>query len=142
MNICYNSYKNYKNLLSSQIPLNFYLDTFSKLNKIKDKPTEDRFLESLIESGDKPFIFYNNLKLSRQSIIETMLIQRQYEMNSKLELEKTILDSKIFDSIREHGSLYYNVSSNKDLKDLKKEEQTLLKKGINPSDNINERELH
>jgi hypothetical protein len=143
-NLGYNTYKNEKDIMSSQIPLKFYRSYLEKIIEIYKLSPEDIFnkikllTESDIElSSNDSFIkiIANNLLISRDIIIQKMTLHYR---NILIENIKKILEVKTSD--RSNYSSKYNtlvsktkIMSNKSKKILKKEKENIINSGLNLS---------
>jgi hypothetical protein len=138
----FNTYKNEKIIMSSQLPLNTYknyLLNITEIYNLKASESEDIFnkiklLTKSENSSDDSFIkiIINNLLISRDIIIQTMILHYKNNLdniNSQLNKKNSEIDtiSNNYDTfVRSTKHI-----SNKEKKFLKKERTNLLKKGLN-----------
>jgi hypothetical protein len=139
--IGYNSYKNEKDLLSSQIPFKLYQDYLSKLTKIHKLPANDllKNLSKLLESSNSITNEYIKIIASNILMIRKVIIDLLLDINKKnllLKIEKLLVEKKSeYDSYSlQYGNLISRTRhmSNKSKKKLKKEKQNILNSGLTP----------
>ena len=145
INLGFYTYKNEKDLMSSQIPLNLYRTYLDKIIEIYKLNPEDVFnkiklLTSEIESSSNNSfikIIANNLLISRDIIIQKMILHYK---NNLIEKTKKMLEEKksersTYNSKYETLLSNNKYLSNKSKKQLKKEKKEILNNGLN-FDNI------
>lgn len=142
INLGYNTYKNEKEIMSGQIPLNLYRRYLCHLEEVYNLNPDEIFnkIKLLIEldtdlSNNDLYIkiIANNLLISREIIIDQIISHYR-----NILIEKISMELKFRISERDRYSLKYDVltrdtknMSNKSKKKLKQERKELIYKGLN-----------
>jgi hypothetical protein len=125
LEIGFHSYKNKKEVLSSQIPLNLYRSYLKNVDILETNPSllYEKFLsiQNNDVSNDKEIkIIVNNLLISRRTIIKTMALHQEKELITNLE-------KQIYDKSRQLSELNFKYDTSLPLVSSRKQRKMELK---------------